>query len=151
MSQKHHTPIQLRLADFDLFGHVNNVNQQHYFDLGKSDLFAAVLGLDSPKGKEGMVVVATACEFLEQIRPHERVEVVSSVKRIGTKSLVLSQQLIAVERGSHAGQAPQRIKSRGEATLVAFDFERQCSIPLPERWREALKAYLLTANEEERG
>lgn len=30
------TQIQMRFADIDVLGHVNNVNQQHYFDLGKS-------------------------------------------------------------------------------------------------------------------
>lgn len=37
------TPIQMRFADVDMLGHVNNVNQQHYFDVGKSDFFAQVL------------------------------------------------------------------------------------------------------------
>lgn len=31
------TQIQMRFADIDVLGHVNNVNQQHYFDLGKCD------------------------------------------------------------------------------------------------------------------
>ena len=30
------TPIQMRFADVDMLGHVNNVNQQHYFDVGKA-------------------------------------------------------------------------------------------------------------------
>ena len=39
------TKIQMRFADVDMLGHVNNVNQQHYFDLGKSDFFRRVLGM----------------------------------------------------------------------------------------------------------
>ena len=33
------TPVQMRFSDADSFGHVNNVAQQMYFDLGKTDLF----------------------------------------------------------------------------------------------------------------
>ena len=39
------TKIQMRFADIDVLGHVNNVNQQHYFDLGKCDFYKQVLGL----------------------------------------------------------------------------------------------------------
>ena len=33
------TPIQMRFADIDSFGHVNNIAQQAYFDLGKTALY----------------------------------------------------------------------------------------------------------------
>lgn len=33
------TPIQMRFSDVDSFGHVSNVAQQIYFDLGKTELF----------------------------------------------------------------------------------------------------------------
>ena len=46
------TKIQMRFADVDMLGHVNNVNQQHYFDLGKSDFFRRVLGM-KPVWKSG--------------------------------------------------------------------------------------------------
>ena len=38
------TQIQMRFADIDVLGHVNNVNQQNYFDLGKCDFYKQVLG-----------------------------------------------------------------------------------------------------------
>ena len=41
------TQIQMRFADIDVLGHVNNVNQQHYFDLGKCDFYKQVLVLEN--------------------------------------------------------------------------------------------------------
>ena len=32
--KKTETDIQIRFDDIDMLGHVNNVNLQHYFDLG---------------------------------------------------------------------------------------------------------------------
>ena len=64
------TKIQMRFADVDMLGHVNNVNQQHYFDLVKSDFFRRVLGMEDP-------IVVTTC-----------------VDRIGHKSFTLRQQIV---------------------------------------------------------
>ena len=53
------TKIQMRFADVDMLGHVNNVNQQHYFDLGKSDFFRRVLGMKPVWKSEGLIMVST--------------------------------------------------------------------------------------------
>ena len=37
------TEIQKRFSDIDSFRHVNNVSQQMYFDVGKSDFFDRLL------------------------------------------------------------------------------------------------------------
>ena len=38
------TAVQKRFSDIDPFQHVNNVSQQMYFDVGKSDFFDRLLG-----------------------------------------------------------------------------------------------------------
>lgn len=53
------TPIQMRFADVDMLGHVNNVNQQHYFDVGKSDFVAQVLDPAPNWKQEGLITVST--------------------------------------------------------------------------------------------
>ena len=62
------TPIQMRFADVDMLGHVNNVNQQHYFDVGKSDFFAQVLDPAPNWKQEGLITVSTYNDYLAQIR-----------------------------------------------------------------------------------
>ena len=53
------TQIQMRFADIDVLGHVNNVNQQHYFDLGKCDFYKQVLGLTPYWKTAGLIIVAS--------------------------------------------------------------------------------------------
>ncbi len=125
------TPIQMRFADVDLLGHVNNVNQQHYLDVGKIDFFHQVLGLGPYFRERGMITVATSSNFITQIRLNEPIAVRTCVKRIGTKSFTLSQQLLNSET--------KEIKTDSETTLACFDFDAQHSIPLPEEWRKALE------------
>lgn len=62
------TKIQMRFADVDMLGHVNNVNQQHYFDLGKSDFFRRVLGMKPVWKSEGLIMVSTRTDYRGQIR-----------------------------------------------------------------------------------
>lgn len=126
------TKIQMRFADVDMLGHVNNVNQQHYFDVGKSDFFREVLGLGPYWCEEGLITVATNTSFLRQIRMDEAVVVRTRIREIGNKSFTVDQQIINPDN--------QEIKTDSSATLVCFNFAAQHSIPIPGRWREALEA-----------
>ena len=116
------TKIQMRFADIDMLGHVNNVNQQHYFDLGKSDFFRRVLGLKPVWKSEG------------QIRMEDPIVVTTCVDRIGHKSFTLRQQIVDTRT--------REVRTECATVLVAFDFERQESIEIPAPWREKLASSL---------
>ncbi len=126
------TPIQMRFADVDMLGHVNNVNQQHYFDVGKSDFFHQILGLEPYWREEGVITVATNTSFLRQIRMNEPIVVRTAVREIGHKSFSLSQQIINTQT--------QEVKTDSTATMVCFDFAAQVSIPIPDHWRSVLES-----------
>ena len=85
------TPIQKRFADVDMLGHVNNVNQQHYFDLGKSDYFTQVINGPTSWTKEGLIAVATNTNYMAQIWYNEPIVVRTRLEKIGNKSLTLFQ------------------------------------------------------------
>ena len=91
------TKIQMRFADVDMLGHVNNVNQQHYFDLGKSDFFRRVLGMKPVWKSEGLIMVSTRTDYRGQIRMEDPIVVTTCVDRIGHKSFTLRQQIAKLE------------------------------------------------------
>ncbi len=124
------TDIQTRFADFDALGHVNNVNLQHYFDLGKSDFYRCVAGLESvPSGTIGVfpITAATQTDYIAQTRPGESIYVETSLEKVGNKSMKLLQRIIAHESGE--------IKAVSRSVMVAFDFTRQESIVIPSGWK----------------
>ena len=123
------TPIQMRFADVDMLGHVNNVNQQHYFDVGKSDFFAQVLDPAPNWKQEGLITVSTYNDYLAQIRYGEPIAVLTRIEKVGNKSFTLFQQIV--------NTATQEVKTQSRSVLVAFDFVAQVSIPLLEPWRES--------------
>ena len=123
------TKIQMRFADVDMLGHVNNVNQQHYYDVGKNDFMAKVLDLAPYWQNEGMIIVSTVNSYMSQIRYKEPIAVTTRIAKVGTKSFTLYQQIINTET--------KEVKSESTSVLVAFNFTDQVSIEVPEKWREA--------------
>jgi acyl-CoA thioester hydrolase len=127
------TPIQMRFADIDQMRHVNNVTIQHYFDLGKTAYYDAVLQRPVDWRRHAFIQRATSSEFLAQTRYQEPIAVRSRVERIGTTSFTMYQEVINRET--------REMKAFSRSTLVMFDFERQEKIEVPEDWRAAVAAH----------
>lgn len=122
------TPIQMRFSDLDPFHHVNNVAQQMYFDVGKTDYYEHVAGEELLADRLRIVTVSTQTSYLGQVRSGDRLTVTTTCERIGTKSLTLFQQLLA----------DGEVRSESRSVLVAFDFEAQQSVAVPDRWRRRM-------------
>ena len=118
------TPIQKRFSDIDPFVHVNNVAQQAYFDVGKTDYYEKVLGIEVLAGDLRVVTVSTATAYMGQVRMH----VTTTCERIGDKSMTLLQRLMVGEE----------VRSESRSVMVAFDFARQQSVSVPALWRERM-------------
>ena len=132
------TLIQKRVSDIDMFQHVNNVSQQMYFDVGKMEYYEQVLGDevlqdDVLSGTSRIITAATANSFKEQIRMEDDIYVTTTVAKVGNKSITLFQQIIG---RNAAGR--ETVKTESTSVMVAFDFDRQESVTVPERWRRNL-------------
>lgn len=124
------TDIQIRFADVDMLKHVNNVNLQHYFDLGKTDFFRRVMHIELPWDGLGVITASTQTSYFFQTRFDDRVRVETQAEKLGNKSITLLQRLVDIPTG--------RVNVESRTVLVAFDFSRQESIPVPDRWRETI-------------
>lgn len=122
------TAVQMRFADIDSFGHVNNLAQQAYFDLGKVELFERIVELASASTRVSVILVSLHTEFMQQIRFGDDIRVETEVEGIGRKSITLFQRII---RG-------EDVCARCRSVLVAFDKERDASVDVPDEWRVAL-------------
>ena len=129
MARTLETPIQMRFSDIDPFQHVNNVAQQMYFDLGKTEYYRIVLGGgEALFGKLRIVTASTATSYLGQVRMYDTVRVTTTCERVGNKSLTLFQQL----------KVGDEVRSESRSVMVAFDFETQRSEPVPDDWRQRM-------------
>lgn len=124
--------IQIRFADVDILGHVNNVNQQHYFDLGKNMFFYDVMGVEVNFNKHGIITAATETSYLAQSKPNDKLYVETRIEKVGNKSVTVFQRLISRITGE--------VKTESRSVMVAFNFEKQESIPIPQEWKDAIGA-----------
>ena len=124
------TPIQKRFSDADMFRHINNAVQQSYFDLGKIEYMHAVLGIDEAFDRVSFITVANTNNFYKQIRQDTEIEVRTSTRKVGIKSIVLFQQIVCPTDGT--------VLSDSLTTMVAFDCKAQVSVAVSEEWRERL-------------
>ena len=53
------------------------------------------------------------------------------MEKIGNKSCTLAQRIVAHGSGE--------VKAESRSVMVAFDFDRQESIPVPDAWRMAVE------------
>ncbi len=124
------TRIQKRFADIDMFRHVNNIHQQAYLDLGKTDYYHGVLQLDALIHNPTLVIVSARTDFIGQVRYEDDIVVRSWVERVGTKSITLRQQIVC------GGE----VRTESESVLVCFDLRTQQTLEIPGAWREAINA-----------
>ena len=120
------TPIQMRFSDADSFGHINNVAQQMYFDLGKTDLFKELWRLTSAAEQVPAMIVSLNTDFYEQLFYGDEVVVETQIESIGNKSLRLVQRIMSGEK----------VYSLSRTVMVCYDRQTQQSVPAPDAWRE---------------
>lgn len=126
------TPVQKRFSDVDSFMHVNNIWQQSYFDMGKTDFYVKVLGIPGVFDRMRIITASTHTDYLGQVRLMDDIVVTTDVSRLGNKSMTLHQRIMLGDK----------CLTESSSVMVAFDFELQQTVPLPEEWREHLSEYL---------
>ena len=126
------TPIQKRFSDVDSFMHVNNIWQQSYFDMGKTDFYTKVLGIPGVFDKLRIITASTHTDYRGQVRLMDDIVVVTFVSRLGNKSMTLHQRIMCGDK----------CLTESSSVMVAFDFELQQTVPMPDEWRTRLEEYL---------
>lgn len=119
----------MRFGDIDSFSHVNNIAQQAYFDLGKSEFFQELWRQTGALKRIPAIMVSVQTDFMEQILYGDTIEVITEVESVGSKSLTLNQKIMR----------DAQVCTRSRTVMVCYDNERKASIEVPDEWREILK------------
>ena len=130
-----HTPIEIRYADLDPQGHVNNAKFLTYFEQARAG-YLIQLGLfakDQSFLDVGIILADARVTYLAPVRWGMDVRVGVRVTRLGNKSMTMEYEL--------AETAGQPVLATGSTVLVAFDYREQQTIPLPPIWREKISEF----------
>ena len=125
----HTTEVQVRYADTDAMGHVNNATYVTYLELARSTYYDDVIG----PFREGVetVVATLEIEYQREIELADRVTVATRATSLGESSLTFEYELYANDDRAAAA----------ETVVVAVDTETGTSRPLPDEWRTSISAY----------
>ena len=127
------TPIQKRFSDVDSFMHVNNIWQQSYFDMGKTDFYVKVLGIPGVFDRLRIITASTHTDYLGQVCLMDDIVVTTDISRLGNKSMTLHQRIMSGDK----------CLTESSSVMVAFDFELQQTVTIPDEWRTKLEEYLV--------
>jgi acyl-CoA thioester hydrolase len=118
---------RVRFRDVDAMGHVNNAVLATYVEQARIEYLRGVGVLDGPLFM-GMILARLEIDFLAPVQPGGEVEIGVRASRSGNKSFQLEYEL---------RQGGREI-ARASTVLVAYDYERDESMRLPDEWRERL-------------
>ncbi|MDE6145429.1 MAG: acyl-CoA thioesterase [Muribaculaceae bacterium] len=128
-----HTNVQIRFTDIDMLGHLNNSVYTQFMDLGKVDYFTTINGGPIEWDSINLVIANINVNFLKQTTLYEPIEVVTRCEHIGTKSLVLHQQIVNKKTGE--------VKADGRATMVSIDLKTKTTTPITDDWRRKISEF----------
>jgi acyl-CoA thioester hydrolase len=114
---------RVRFRDCDSLGHVNNAVYLTYLEQARFS-FLSARGADYT----GMILARCEIDFRDQVSVGEAVDVSLWPTRIGNKSFELSYEM----------KVGDRLVAEAKTVLVAYDYDRQESRPLPDAWRKLL-------------
>jgi len=119
-------------ADIDMMQHVNNVAYLRWAEMMRSEYFAQVTGVPI-NGSRGIIQANIDFTYERQLRYREKIAIGCRISRIGTKSWDFEYEIWSETHNHRA--------ARGITTMVAYDFEHQQTIVVPQEWRDAIAAY----------
>jgi acyl-CoA thioester hydrolase len=131
----HHTPLQIRFADIDRLNHVNNAVYHSFFELGRVNYFKDVLQHDINWDNEGFILAHTEINHLLPLYLNDKVHCFTRVTRLGNKSLTI-ENIVVKESGKDL-----IVSAAGQGVLVAMDYQNNLSVPIPELWRNRIRAF----------
>jgi acyl-CoA thioester hydrolase len=117
----------VRFRDVDAMGHVNNAVLATYVEQARIEYLRHLGVLNGPLYM-GMILARLEIDFLAPAQPSGEIEVGVRASRSGNKSFELEYEL----------RQDGREVARASTVLVAYDYERARSMPLPDEWRERL-------------
>lgn len=120
--------IQVRYADLDTMGHVNNSVYLSYFEYARVHYFNELLGLGWDWKKIGVLVARNEINYLKPVLLNDVPHVEIVLDSIGTKSFSLAYEI----------RVNGELTTTGKSVMVCFDISKQATTEISEEWKEAL-------------
>ncbi len=130
---KYKTNIEMRFADLDMMGHVNNAVYFTYMEIGRTKYWNHAIKWNWHK--TGVVIGQASIDYLAPIFLNEKVSMYVKTSRIGTTSFDLEYLIVKELNGKEV------ICSKGKSVCVAFDYTTKKPTIIPPLEREKMISF----------
>ncbi len=127
--------VEVRYADLDPQGHVNNANHLTFFEQARL-AYMIELGLftkDQSFLEIGVILADVHITYLAPIYFGEHIKVGVHISKLGNKSMTWAQNIVHAKTGKEL--------AKGEVVMVTYDYKEEKTINIPHEWREKIKAF----------
>lgn len=125
------TPVQIRFADVDWMGHVNNAVYLSYLELARLDYFKQANTIIDWR-KTGFILAHIDINYIMPVLLTDNLFVKTRCTKTGNKSFDLSHSLFKKEDGHETEMA------NAMTVLVCYDYESKKSVVIPHEWKKFL-------------
>ncbi len=112
---------RVRFSDCDPMGHANNAVYSSYLEEARIGVLGDLVDF---------ILARVEIDFRIPLHAGAEIDVFSRCSRIGTKSFVLEHEI----------RVGEDVVAAGKSVLVAYDYGREASVPVPEELKERLLA-----------
>lgn len=126
---KHVTKVEVRFADMDSFGHVNNASFLTFIEQARIKYFDDLGSWHYDITAQGAILAHASLDFIRPLHFKEELMVLTMCTHIGTKSISIAHRILA--------GAMEEVAT-AESVAVAYDYNAMKSIPVPQKWKDAI-------------
>ena len=124
------TTVEIRFADIDAMGHVNNAVYFSYFEQARMAYFKERVARIWDWNEDGVIVARNEIDYIYPVFLNDRMNIRLWVEHIGSKSFTVCYRVVVGER----------LCATGKSVLVCFNHKNKATQVLPEAWRTVFLA-----------
>ena len=135
----HRVSVEVRFADTDAMGHVNNAVYLTYCEMARIRYWTDVTGEPVAAGHEGaesLILADARITYRAPVFHTETVTVESRATHIGRASFLLEHRLTACPPGGSP-----RVVAVSESVMVRYDYRTERPAPLDDAFVAAIEAF----------
>ena len=128
---RHQYLLTVRYADIDMLGHVNHTKYLTYMEQARMAYAQDILGWDGNPTTLNMILARAMVDYHLPLHFADDVKVLTRCSRLGNKSFDLAYLVLRSET----------VIATGITNMVAFDYQINQTIPVPENWRKGIQDF----------
>jgi acyl-CoA thioester hydrolase len=124
--------MDIRFADIDKMGHVNNAKYLTYFEQARMYYLQKVIGKKLEWSREGIILAKVEIDFIAPILLNDTIQIEVNCTRLGNKSFDLEYTI------NKLSSENKIMAAKGKTVMVCYNYQTDKTISIPESWRNEL-------------